>query len=346
MKIYVLRRECGLSEIAGERGAGEEALRALNGLERGGTLPRGMSLVLPGEEGTRREKELYFTLPRAGAKGPGRLSFAAADYAPGEEQSDEAVFPALAAERGALGVYSLRARGELPETRALILDRERSRAYLEGLTERLAALGYGALTLDIPGLLPFDRGHFTDFADLAGEAAHKRGLWLLCTLPLYGEAERHQRHHAAYDAAALGASADRLILEAGRLMGTEELGRGLEYMCSLVPPGRLIAGVCEGARLHRSDGAESLSARSAQNLAMTAKAEISRRAAGEAAEFDFRDRAGALCRVEYGDALWAQRICELTQRLSLAGLARRGAQGLGCGTERVFEQYFTPQVLF
>lgn len=349
LKIYVLCRDCRLSEIAVERGMKESELKRLNGLERRGALPRGMSLVLPGEDGrSRREKELYFTAAKTAAQCPGRLSFLSAEFGAEAESGAEAdaAFPDFASSRGALGVYSLCARGDTAETRELISETERSRAYLEALTEKLAALGYGGLMLDFPRLLPFDREHFTDFAACGAESAHKRGLWLVCALPLHEEADRYQRNNAAYDAAALGARADRLVLEAGRLMGTEEMGRGLEYMCSLVPAGRLLAGVCEGARLQRADELERISARSAQNLAMTAMAEINRRGAGEPAEFCFRDKAGALCRVEYGDALWAERVCELIERLSLAGLARRSAQGLCCGTERVFEEYFAPQELF
>lgn len=347
MKICVLRRDHRLSGTAGVRGGREDELRRLNGLERGGILPRGMSLVLPGEGlRPRREKELYFTAVRAGARSPGRLSFVSAEFDLQAEPELGAAFKDFASGRGALRVYSLCARGDEEKTRALIGESERGRAYLEELTEKLAELGYGALTLDFTRLLPFDRAKFTDFAAISAEAAHKRGLWLLCTLPLYEEAAMQQRNNAAYDAAALGMRADRLIVEAGRLMGTEELGRGLGYMCSLVPPGKLLAGVCEGARLHRAGETEHISARCAQNLAVTAAAQISRRGAGEPAEFQFRDKAGALCRVEYADALWAQRVCELAERLSLAGLARRGTQGLCCGTERVFEEYFAAQELF
>ena len=100
LKIYVLRRECGLSEIAGERDGREDELRRLNGLERGGILPRGMSLVMPGEGlRPRREKELYFTTVGAASRCPGRLSFVSAEFGPQAEPELEAAFRDFASGR-------------------------------------------------------------------------------------------------------------------------------------------------------------------------------------------------------------------------------------------------------
>lgn len=341
MKICILRRACRLSEIAGEYGLSEKSLMELNGLERSGLLPRGMSLVLPGKDAApKRKKELYYLWNKAAVQCPERLSFAAAEFELGDDAQQDTAFLDFASGREALPVYSLCSQGDLPQTRALICDREQGRDFLEALTEKISAMGYGALEVNIPCLLPFDRAQFTDFAGLAAEAAHKRGLWLICTVPLYTEETRYQRHCAAYDAGALGETADRLIVDTGSLMGMEEMSRGLEYMCSFVPAGRLLAAVREGARLYRDGTVEHLSARSAQNLAITAGAEISRRGEGETAQFRFTDKAKSRCTVEYGDSLWAEKICALVEHFSLAGLARKSGQDLSCGTERLFDGYF------
>lgn len=346
MKITVLRRCSRLCDIAGEYGVRVESLAGLNGLEAPALLPEGMSLLLPGEGAAPgAEKELYFTMGKGVENCPAGLSFLAGEFGTEEKAAEGSRCLKLAEDRGAVPVYSLAARGDLPETRALICEREAGAAYLQKLTEELSHRGYRALALDFPWLLPFDRDDFSRFVSRAAEAAHKRGLWLICTLPLYSERTRHQRRCAAYDAALLGESADRLISLSEGLMGAEEMAEELSYMCTLIPGGRILAGISGEARLFTGKRRQLISARCAQNTAVAARAGLSRREKGAPAEFSFYDRAGEHCRVEYGDALWAREICEVTERLSLAGLARRGGPGCGCGTERVFEEYFAAQEL-
>lgn len=345
MEIIVLRRACRVCDTAREYGVEERALMELNGIERRGILPEGMSLVLPRGEGRAAEKkELYYTWSKGASRTVGSASFLAEEFAPDDAEDCENILD-TAAGSGALPVYSITARGDLQEMRSLICDKDRSAAFFETLTGRLADMGYGALGLNISRLLPFDREHFTAFAAQTAEAAHRRGLWFICTLPLYSERERHQRPFAAYDAAALGQVADRLILDSGTLMASGDMEEGIEYVCSLVPGGRLLPETREGARISRGGEIEWVFTRCAQNLAAALGAKIARRGKGGLAEFSYEDPAGERCRVEYGDALWAVEICALVEKYSLAGLAGRRGQGSGGGAERVLERYFSPQEL-
>ena len=346
MEIIVLRRACRLCDTAREYGVEERALMEINGLERAAFLPAGLSLVLPGE-GTAPggEKELYYIWDKGALYCPGRLSYLAAEHDVNDDGEGDTELPEQAGSRGALSVYVLRARGDRPEMRSLLCRGEEGAAYLEKLTERLQREGCRALGLDIPWLLPFDREQFTAFAARAAEAAHKRGLWFICTLPLHRAEEKYQRRCAAYDVAALGGLADRLIAESAGPLGAAELAAALEYMCALVPGGRLLAGLHEGGLLHRGGEREYISARCAQNIALAAQAAVSRREKGALAEFSYRDPTGVLCRVEYGDALWERDMCTLLEKFSLAGYARRGGWSGGCGTQRVLDKYFAAQEL-
>lgn len=341
MEIIVLSRDCRLCDAAKKYCVEERTLMALNGLEGHGTLPEGMSLVLPrGKNRPGGAAELYYTRNGKAAREAPGASFLAGEFEPWEEMTLE-MFPDYAEGCAALPVYCVTGRGDLARLRPLICERERSAAYLDTLTASLAEQGFGALGLNISRVLPFDRACFTDFARQAAEAAHKRGLWFICTLPLYIERERHQRPFAAYDGAALGEAADRLILDSGSLTAAEDMAAGLEYACTLVPGGRLLLGVREGARLLRGEGRERIYAHTAQNMAAAATARISRRSKGGLAEFSYTDPAGAHCRVEYGDALWAGEVCALVGKYSLAGLARHRGYGCTGAAERVFEAYFS-----
>lgn len=344
MEIIVLRRACRPCDIAKEYGVCEKSLMELNGLEQAAAVPAGMSLVLPGDRAAgREEKELYCVGGKSAGRYPDKLSFLAGEYGLDDEAAESSELMDIAKSCAAVPVYSLRARGNLAETRRLVREKETGAAFLESLTERIACRGFGALGLDIPWLLPFDRESFTAFAARAAEAAHKRGLWLICTLPLYPEEKQHQRPFAAYDQAAVGTAADRLILDSGTLAAAEELAAGLEYACALVPGGRLLLSVGEGARLCRGGEREAITAHCARNIAVAAKAKIARRGKGAPAEFSYTDPAGERCQVEYGDALWAREICALAEEYSLAGLARLSGQSCGSGTERVLDEYFAAQ---
>lgn len=341
MEIIVLRRSCRACDIAREWGVEENELIEINGLEYAATLPAGMSLLLPGKSSPPGgEKEIYLALGKGHEGAAENASFLAAKFAPEDKAADSSAFADFALSRGAVPVYSLTARGDLPSLRQLICGEDKSAAFLEPLTESLSAAGYRALGLDISRLLPFDKNTFTAFAHEAAKAAHEKGLWLICTLPLHREEEKYQRRCAAYDIAALGEIADRLILDSGILAAAEDVGSGLEYARSFVPGGRLLLGIHEAARIERGTETELISARCARNIAVAAKAQIIRRGKGEPAEFSYRDPAGLLCRVCCGDALWARSLCELTEKYSLAGLARLSSGERGVA-QSLFGTYFS-----
>ena len=353
MGIVVTGRGSTLEKTAAGCGVNVSAIKRVNVLDRGGALPAGMALAVPGRERGKAEsfEILTFSSPERGIMREEELiacsSFVSRPAQPEQLENlwadgGQTEFCARARRGYALPVLSLRNTEKAyysPEkAHELLYDNSRE-SFMSELAEKAARQGWAGLNLDMGMLLPFDREPYSDYVRSMADVLHRRGLWLLCTLPLTMPGEEGRRQAAAYDMELLARSCDRLILARRELSGVETLRKGLRYALESVPAHKLLLAPRGGGQLWRekTQEPESLSPVAAQNLAVCAGTELRRAGKGEPACCDFTDRAGLRCKLSYGDVLWGSELVKLLWRHRIAGLCRSG-EGLFAGEDYIFDR--------
>lgn len=332
MRLVCLKKDSALSTLASGCGISEAELMEINGIERPGLLPAGLSLVLPDGRCLKKHSlELFVSYP-----------VSIADFAQGSAAQTETPASLLM-----LALNNTDENGFLsPElAHRLLIDESAAESFLSSLVSVLENGSWAGLLLSLEYLFPFDRQSYTDFVRKVGAAVHSSGCWLALSLPASAILRPESRSGAAYDVQALAKLCDRVVLTAGDIWTGRNFESCLERLVQLMPVGRVLAGVKAQAILRRGASETALDAAAAHNLALSTKSRIYREQSFAPAEFDYRDAAGQVCHVSYTDALWFHGLFDRLHSFGFAGLSCAGIDSLSPWGKVIFDAKFSPENL-
>lgn len=320
MKFYVVRRGDSLNSVASRFSCSGDALLAANDIYSADKLIPGLALALP-DSGVPRIEIFNFQnselLPQHTYFSPVCASLT---------ESGSIIFPAALSISDARNSKVMPILSIKPEKyREFLRDRAAQNVFLEQLFPILNLHGFHGVLMENVPVCSFDRDAFAGFLTTLSAALHKRGCFLFTVLP----AENVPGLFDGADCAALHSElADRIILDTAVLPFSEK-SEFIRKICGTADSRRLLLGF-DAAAVKLSDNVcESISTRSALQLALAAAERINYDSLSGMSSFSCTDTESRRQRFRFVDSRGLNAMLELADTFSLAGIAPRGAaQGI------------------
>jgi len=342
MRVTTLKKDTALSALAAGCGISKKELMDINEIEIATVLPCGMSLVLPSKEEKAEQSIELFVSSTANEPdiSPSASVHTVSTFQPGDSTAPCEALPVLA-------ISNTDENGILSASRAheLFMDENASQKFAEELVFKLEDEGWGGLLVNMEYLFPFDRAAYTDFVRNLEKAVHRAGRWLMVSVPASAILRTHSRSAAAYDIEALAHISDRIILMPEEVWSGGSFENCLLQLSHRIPLGKVLAGIRPQGLIRRGEQTSHMEAAAAHNLALSAKARISRKSADSPAEFTFMDAAAQPCHVQYTDALWLFSLFRQIGDFGIAGIFCPELSRLCPGAKWIFRGLFRGETL-